>query len=57
MLESGRPPEDALEYLANTLSNRLLHAPTARLRAAGREGAADVIEAARYLFSLDRGGD
>jgi len=28
MLSAGKPTDDVLEYLANTLTNRLLHAPT-----------------------------
>ena len=32
LLASGKPPEEVLDYLANTLTNRLLHAPTQALR-------------------------
>ena len=32
MLASGRPAEEVIDYLANTLTNRLLHAPTQALR-------------------------
>jgi glutamyl-tRNA reductase len=34
MLSTGKSPEEALEYLANTLTRRLLHAPTQALRQA-----------------------
>jgi glutamyl-tRNA reductase len=34
MLSTGKSPEEALEYLANTLTKRLLHAPTQALRQA-----------------------
>jgi len=34
MLGAGKSPEEALEYLANTLTKRLLHAPTQALRQA-----------------------
>jgi glutamyl-tRNA reductase len=34
MLAAGKSPEEVLEYLANTLTNRLLHAPTQALRQA-----------------------
>jgi glutamyl-tRNA reductase len=34
MLIAGKSPEEALEYLANTLTKRLLHAPTQALRQA-----------------------
>ena len=32
LLGAGKPAEEVLEYLANTLTNRLLHAPTQALR-------------------------
>ena len=34
MLAAGKPPEEVLEYLANTLTNRLMHAPIQALRQA-----------------------
>jgi len=51
-LESGRPPEEVLGFLAHTLTNKLLHRPSARLRRAGREGESDLLEAANELFEL-----
>lgn len=46
-----------LEYLSRTLVNRLLHDPTARLRAAAENGRGeDFIRAARDLFALDSDG-
>ncbi|HET7588371.1 MAG TPA: glutamyl-tRNA reductase [Gammaproteobacteria bacterium] len=53
MIDLGHSPEDALDYLANTLTNRLLHTPTARLRKAGEEGRAEVIKAAQDLFDIE----
>ncbi|MDZ7747747.1 MAG: glutamyl-tRNA reductase [Halofilum sp. (in: g-proteobacteria)] len=53
MLEQGRSPEDTLEFLAHTLSTRLLHNPTVTLRHAGRHERDEVVEAARELFDLD----
>lgn len=52
MLDTGHAPEDALSYLANTLTSRLLHTPTSRLRQAGQEGRAEIIKAAHDLFDL-----
>jgi glutamyl-tRNA reductase len=52
-LESGKPPEEALAFLAHTLTNKLLHAPSARLRKAGREGEVQLLEAANELFELE----
>lgn len=51
------PPEDqaAVEALTRQLLNKVLHAPTARLReAASGARALDVMDIARYLFELDR---
>jgi glutamyl-tRNA reductase len=44
MLVSGKSPDEALEYLAKTLTNRLLHAPIQALRQASEaaESASDV---------------
>lgn len=50
------PPEDqaAVEALTRQLLNKVLHAPTARLRDAAAAGhALDVVDVARYLFELD----
>ena len=52
-LEAGKPAEEVLTFLANTLTNKLLHAPSTRLRQAGRDGQADLLEAANTLFDLD----
>jgi glutamyl-tRNA reductase len=52
MLESGKDPEEAAQYLAHTLTNRLLHAPCQQLRAAGSAGQHDILEAASTLFQL-----
>ncbi|HET6724654.1 MAG TPA: glutamyl-tRNA reductase [Gammaproteobacteria bacterium] len=52
MIEIGHSPEDALDYLANTLTNRLLHTPTAQLRKAGEEGRVEIIKAAQDLFGI-----
>jgi glutamyl-tRNA reductase len=51
-LLAGRPPEEVLEFLAKTLTNKLLHTPSAQLREAGREGQRDLLEAANALFKL-----
>jgi glutamyl-tRNA reductase len=34
MLQNGKPAEEVIEFLANTLTNRLLHTPTQALRQA-----------------------
>jgi glutamyl-tRNA reductase len=51
-------PEDrsAIEALTRALVNKVLHAPTARLRdAAGNGRGTGVLDTARYLFELDAG--
>jgi glutamyl-tRNA reductase len=46
----------AVENLTRQIMNKVLHAPTARLRAAAAEGrAAEIGDAARYLFGLENG--
>ncbi|MCU0976850.1 MAG: glutamyl-tRNA reductase [Steroidobacteraceae bacterium] len=45
--------EQALEFLSNTLTHRLLHAPSSALRDAGEQGDAMLINAAHRLFGLD----
>jgi len=51
-LEAGRPPEEVLEFLASSLTNKLLHAPSAGLRQAGEAGDVELMQAARTLFGL-----
>lgn len=50
LLARGKRPEEALAYLANTLTNKLLHAPSANLRAATLRGDTELIQAAARLF-------
>ena len=54
MLENGSPPAQALEFLANTLTNKLLHTPSSQLREAGSCGHRELLEAASTLFQLDK---
>ena len=53
-LAAGQPPQAVLEYLATTLTNRLLHAPSAALREAAEAGDATLAEAAARLFRTGR---
>src|SRR5574337_148905 len=55
LLANGRTPEQALDYLAHTLTNKLMHAPSANLRAAAMQGDAELLRAAQRLF--DAGSD
>lgn len=49
-LTSGEDPDQVLAYLAHTLTNRLLHAPTVALRGATATGDGELVRAARRLF-------
>jgi glutamyl-tRNA reductase len=49
-LASGENPEAVLDFLAHTLTNRLLHAPTVALREAALSGNAELARAANKLF-------
>lgn len=53
MLARGKSPEDALDYLAHTLTNKLLHAPSANLRNATLAGDVDLLQAAERLYGLE----
>ncbi|HZP67121.1 MAG TPA: glutamyl-tRNA reductase [Rudaea sp.] len=53
MLAAGRSPEQALEFLANTLTSKLLHAPSASLREAAQRGDEELLRAAERLFGTD----
>jgi glutamyl-tRNA reductase len=54
MLAAGHAPEEVIEQLAGTLTNRLLHAPSAALRAAAEKGDTTLAEAAAQLFRAGR---
>ncbi|HEY9513229.1 MAG TPA: glutamyl-tRNA reductase [Rhodanobacter sp.] len=53
MLTHGKPAEDALEFLAHTLTNKLLHHPTVRLRDAALSGDTELLHAAERLYHID----
>ncbi len=52
-LASGKPAEEVMQFLAHTLTNRLLHAPSACLRNADRERQQLLLDHARLLFDLE----
>lgn len=51
-LSNGRPAEDALNLLAHTLTNKLIHTPSTQLREAGANERHDLVAAAREIFKL-----
>lgn len=53
LLAQGKSPQQALEYLAHTLTNKLLHAPSAGLRQAALQGDRELLQAAARLFHFD----
>jgi glutamyl-tRNA reductase len=52
LIANGRDPQQALEFLANTLTNKLLHAPSASLRDAALRGDTELLRAATRLFEI-----
>ncbi len=54
MLENGKPADEALSFLANTLTNKLLHQPSSQLREASSNGDTRILDAANALFQLDQ---
>jgi glutamyl-tRNA reductase len=54
MAASGKPTDEVIEYLANTLTNRLLHAPTQALRQAAELADLALAEAVTKLLTEER---
>lgn len=50
MLAAGHTPAEALEYLAHTLTGKLLHVPSVNLREAAEHGDQALLDAATRLF-------
>jgi glutamyl-tRNA reductase len=51
MLAAGKPADEALAFLANTLTNKILHAPSANLRAAALRGDTEMLRVAEKLYA------
>jgi len=51
-LNNGKSPEQTLQFLAHTLTNKLLHTPSAQIRQAGFDGEMELLEAANTLFQI-----
>lgn len=52
MLAAGKPADDVLAFLANTLTNKFLHTPSSALRDAGANDNTELLDAAQQLFNL-----
>jgi glutamyl-tRNA reductase len=53
MLENGKSADETLAFLAHTLTNKLLHAPSHQLRQASSNGDRELLQAANALFQLN----
>lgn len=51
-LQTGQDPEAVLQQLAHSLSNKIMHTPTARMREAAEQGNTQLLDAARILLDL-----
>ena len=51
-LAAGKDPQDVLQELGRTLTNKLIHAPTAKMNQAAVEGRKTLLQAAQELFNL-----
>ena len=54
MLAAGKSTDEAIEYLANTLTNRLLHTPTQVLRHAAEQADSSLAEVVTRLLMEER---
>jgi len=55
-LHKGKSPEEALAFLAHSLTNKLLHTPSTQIRRAGFDGEKALLEAANTLFQINSTG-
>jgi glutamyl-tRNA reductase len=54
MLKNGASPEETLNRLAHTLTNKLIHTPSSQIRDAAENERHDLIAAAREIFKLSK---
>ena len=54
-LRRGDSADEVVEYVARTLTNKLLHAPSRGIREAGERDRQEIVEAARILFGVAEG--
>ena len=52
-LAAGKDPEQVMNDLARTLTNKLIHEPSAQLNQAAHSGRKEVLDTARELFNLE----
>ena len=54
MLANGKDPQQVLEFLAHTLTNKLTHEPSVQIRQAAECGNAELLQAALELLNLQK---
>jgi glutamyl-tRNA reductase len=54
MLANNRDPQDVHDFLANTLTNKLTHTPSVRMREAAEVGDQALLDAALRLLGPDK---
>ncbi|WP_027147245.1 MULTISPECIES: glutamyl-tRNA reductase [Methylobacter] len=54
LLKNGIPPEEVLNRLAHSLTNKLIHTPSIQIREAGENERHDLVAAAREIFKLKK---
>ena len=52
-LRAGQDPESVMQHLVHSLSNKLMHKPTQRIREAAQHGNTELLNAAKTLLDLD----
>ena len=53
-IAAGKTPEEVMQYVAHTLTNKLIHEPTQRLRQAGEDNREDLMDALMEIFKPDQ---
>jgi glutamyl-tRNA reductase len=53
-IAAGKTPEEVMQYVAHTLTNKLIHEPTQRLRKAGEDNREDLMDALMEIFKPDQ---
>jgi glutamyl-tRNA reductase len=54
MLTNDKDPQQVLEFLAHTLTNKLIHQPSVQIRQAAECGNTELLQAALELFKLQK---
>ena len=52
-LAAGKDPEQVINDLARTLTNKLIHEPSAQLNQAAHSGRKEILDSAREIFNLE----